>query len=248
MANDDTLYLSSTLTPTRGFHTSSTTRLVLRGSHSHSCALHLYFELPAQLFADPYELDHRRRLYTFKRFGGGNLEAPVFAPGAGGPSGLLLDVAVPGGGGGESRDDGDILDIEVPLHARYGVPKRDGELIDEVVLPPPEAFWACAQERADGDGHGHGGERMKVPEALHKVVELAPALKRASKLVLIPHAEAIRAQALRVPVGYAGDVALVETGTVVVILLAFVYLLHAIVRASRAQDVAVKTSVAKKDS
>ena len=278
MANDDFVLLSSTLTPTQGFHTSSTTRLVLRGSRPHSCTLHLYFELPAQLFADPYELDHRRGLYTFERFGGGNLEAPVFAPGAGGPSGLLLDVTVPGDGGGESRDDGDILSIEVPLHARYGVPKRVGELIDEVVLPPPEAFWACAQERADGDGHGHGGgaarifmpgseltvasalrkwrlcwlytsaEHVQVPEALHKVVELAPALKHASKLVLIPHAEAVHAQALRVPVGNAGDVALVETGTVVVVLLAFVYLLHTIVRASRAQDVAVKTSVAKKDS
>ncbi|KAH9083615.1 PIG-X [Lactarius deliciosus] len=240
MANNDSVLLSSTLTPTRGFHTSSTTRLVLRGSHPHSCTLYLYFELPAQLFADPYELDHRRRSYTFERFGGGNLEAPVFAPGAGGPSGLLLDVTVPGSGGG----DDDILSIEVPLHARYGVPKRDGEQIDEIALPPPEAFWACPQERAYSGGDG--GERMQVPDALHKVFKLAPVLERASKLVLIPHAEAVHAQVLRVPVGNAGDVALVETGTVVVVLLTFVYLLRTIVRASRAQDVAVKTSVAKK--
>ena len=90
---------------------------------------------------------------------------------------------------------------------------------------------------------------MQVPDALHKVVELAPALKRASKLVLIPHAEAVHAQTIRVPVGNAGDVALVETGTVVVVLIAFVYLVRTIVRASRAQEVAVKTSVAaKKDS
>ena len=155
MANDDFILLSSTLTPTKGFHTSSTTR-ILRGSYPHSCTLHLYFGLPAQLFADPYELGHRRESYTFERFGGGNLEAPVFAPGAGGPSGLLLNVTIPGGGGGESRGDEDILSIEVPLHARYGVPKRDGELIDEVVLLPPEAFWACTQERVDGNGDGGG--------------------------------------------------------------------------------------------
>ena len=157
MANDDFggRVLSSALTPAKGLHTFSITR-ILRGSYTHSCTLHLYFDLPAQLFADPYELSHRRGSYTFERFGGGNLEAPVFAPGAGGPSGLLLDVIIPGGGVGESRDDKDILSIEVPLHARYGVPKRDGELIDEVVLPPPEAFWACAQERADGEGAGEG--------------------------------------------------------------------------------------------
>ncbi|KAF8273868.1 PIG-X [Lactarius quietus] len=239
MANDFVI-LSSTLTPTKGFHTSSTTHLVIRGSRTHSCALHLYFDLPAQLFADPYELDHRRGSYTFERFNPGNLEAPVFAPGAGGPSGLLLDVIVPEGDRGESREDNNILSIEVPLHARYGVPKKDGELIDEVVLPPPQAFWACPQEHADGDGNG--GEHMQVPDVLHKVVEFAPALKRASKFILIPHSEAVQAQTFRVPVGNARDIALVETGTVVVVLLAFMYLLRTIVRVSRrTQDVAVKT-------
>ncbi|KAF8264177.1 PIG-X [Lactarius quietus] len=247
MANDN-VFLSSTLTPTRGFHTSSTTRLVIRGSRTHSCTLHLYFDLPVQLFVDPYELDHRRGSYTFERFGAGNLEAPVFAPGAGGPSGLLLDVTVPEVGGGENHNDNDILNIEVPLHARYGVPRRDGELIDEVVLPPPEAFWACAEEHADGDHHGDGRDPLHVPDTLHKVVELAPALKRASKLILIRHAETVRAQTLHVSVGNARDVALVETGTVVVVLLVFMYLLRTIVRASRrAQDVAVKGSLAKKD-
>jgi hypothetical protein len=92
-------------------------------------------------------------------------------------------------------------------------------------------------------------EHAQVPDALHKVVGLAPALERTSKLVLIPHAEALQAQRLRVPVGNAKDVALVETGTVLVVLLTFVYLLRTIVRASRrAQDVAVKTTLVKKDS
>ena len=146
---------SFALTPTKGLHTFSITR-ILRGSYPHSCKLHVYFDLPAQLFADPHELSHRRGSYTFERYGGGNIEAPAFAPSSSGPSGLLLDVTIPGGREGESRDDKDILSIEVPLHARYGVPKSVGELIDEVVLPPPEAFWACAQERADGEGAGEG--------------------------------------------------------------------------------------------
>jgi hypothetical protein len=59
-------------------------------------------------------------------------------------------------------------------------------------------------------------------------------------LVLIPNAESVRAQTLRVPVGDAGDVALVETGTVVVILLAFVYLVRTIVRASHAGHVSAR--------
>ena len=87
----------------------------------------------------------------------------MFAPGAGGPSELLLDVTILAGGVGESRDDKDILNIEVPLHARYGVPKRDGELIDGVVLLPPEAFWACALEKADDDGAGGGTTHILIP-------------------------------------------------------------------------------------
>lgn len=276
--DDPSVLLSSTLTPTKGFHTTSATRISLRGSRQGSCALHLYFTLPAQLFADPYELAHRRTSYTFERFGGGNLEAPVFAPGAGGPSGLLLDLAIPEGVGG---DDGGVLSVDVPLHARYGVPKQRGagELIDEVVLLPPEAFWACpGQQEASTSSGGalsfsflfsglsqltcfscmanyyyidhpsvYTEKRVPVPDALHDVVELAPALKdAASMLVLIPRAESVRAQMLRVPVGDAGDVALVETGTVVVILLAFVYLLRTVARASRAQ--CGGASVAKKES
>jgi hypothetical protein len=72
-------------------------------------------------------------------------------------------------------------------------------------------------------------------------MELAPALKgTASKLILIPHAEPVQAQTLNVPVGDVGDVALVETGTVVVILLTFVYLMRTIVRASHRVSVAKK--------
>lgn len=148
-SDNASLLLSSILTPAKGFHTTSTTRLALRGSGSRSCTLHLYFSLPTQLFADPYELAHRRASYAFERLGGGNLEAPAFAPGAGGPSGLLLDVVVPDA---VDLDEGIVeIDVDVPLHARYGVPKTGADLMDEVVLPPPEAFWACP---ASGDGEG----------------------------------------------------------------------------------------------
>lgn len=80
-----------------------------------------------------------------------------------------------------------------------------------------------------------------MPDVLQDVVDLAPALKDvASTLVLIPHADSVHVQTLRVPVGDAGDVALVETGTVVVILLAFVYLLRTIVRASHSRHVSAR--------
>ena len=42
----------------------------------------------------------------------------MFAPGAGDPSGLFLNVTVQEGDGGECHEDDDILSIEVPLHAR----------------------------------------------------------------------------------------------------------------------------------
>jgi len=287
-SDDATILLSSTLTPTKGFHTTSTTRLALqhRGNRPRSsCTLHLYFTLPTQLFADPYELAHRSASYTFERFGGGNLEAPVFAPGAGAdaPAGLLLDLVVPGGIAGEGEDGGtrsSVIQIDVPLHARYGVPKTAGELIDQVALPPPEAFWACPTtssrnvEGAPGIHTRFSSLRcwtsriltpittinslrmytatdMQIPDALRKVVELAPTTLVGGgerTLVLIPRAESVRTQTLRVPVGNAGDVPVVETGTAVVVLLTFVYLMRTIrTRTSHARFGAVYVSAAKKD-
>jgi hypothetical protein len=86
-------------------------------------------------------------------------------------------------------------------------------------------------------------KRMQVPDVLQVALN-----DETSTLVLIPHAGSMRPQTLRIPVGDAGDVAIVETGTVVVILLAFVYLLRTIVRASSAQRVAVEVPATKKDS
>ena len=77
---------------------------------------------------------------------------------------------------------------------------------------------------------------MQVPDVLQFALK-----DETSTAVLIPHAGSVRAQTLRVPVGDAGDVAVVETGTVVVILFAFVYLWRTIVRTSRAQHEAVET-------
>jgi hypothetical protein len=88
-------------------------------------------------------------------------------------------------------------------------------------------------------------KQTQVPDVLQVALK-----DETSTLVLIPHSGSMRAQTLRVPVGDAGDVAVVETVTVVVILLAFVYLLRTIVRASRAQRVAVDHEVpaTKKDN
>ena len=107
------------LNPTKEFHTTSTTRFALRGSCTHSYTLHLYFTLPAQLFVDPYELAHRHASYTFEHLDGGDLEAPVFAPAASGPSGLLLDMNIPEGVDNVDQDQGEdnVFSIEVPLHA-----------------------------------------------------------------------------------------------------------------------------------
>ena len=79
----------------------------------------------------------------------------MFAPAASGPSGLLLDVNIPEDVGQMDPDqgnDGNVFSIEVPLHARYGTPKSGGELIDDVALAAPVAFWSCPQETASNSG------------------------------------------------------------------------------------------------
>jgi hypothetical protein len=86
-------------------------------------------------------------------------------------------------------------------------------------------------------------KRTHVPDVLQIALK-----DETSTLVMIPHVGSVRAQTLRIPVGDAGDVAVVGTGTVVVILLAFVYLFRTIVRASQAQRVPVEVSATKKDS
>ena len=92
-------------------------------------------------------------------------------------------------------------------------------------------------------------QHTRIPDALRQVVELAPALVGGGErtLVLIPRAESVRAQTLRVPVGDAGDVAVVEAGTIVVVLLAFVYLFRTIRARARFGAGAVYVSVAKKE-
>ena len=87
----------------------------------------------------------------------------MFAPGAGagGPSGLLLDVLVPervvsdDDGIGRGEGSSIVVEVDVPLHARYGVPKTGGDLTDEVALPPPEAFWACPSSGRDDTEGSH---------------------------------------------------------------------------------------------
>ncbi|KAI0301010.1 hypothetical protein B0F90DRAFT_372578 [Multifurca ochricompacta] len=93
----------------------------------------------------------------------------------------------------------------------------------------------------------------QIPDTLHKVVELTPALnEKRSTLILISHVEPLKAQKLHVPVGDARDVALVENSTMVVILLAFLYLLRAILRGSQRVDDTISSRISisteKKDS
>ena len=58
-------------------------------------------------------------------------------------------------------------------------------------------------------------KRMQAPDVLRTALK-----DETSTLVLVRHAGSMRAQTLRVPVGDAGDVAIVETATIVAILLA----------------------------
>lgn len=153
-------HLSSSLSSHQGFHTTLSTSLHLPSSEwpkppltspASSCTLHMNFELPENVFVDPYELHHYSEYYSFRLYGASNLEAPVFAVGKDAP--VLLVTPVLGKGNSTAREDEDV-EFDVPLHLRYGVPSigsSDSEGVDDgmitVSIPSPTTFWACEPGR-----------------------------------------------------------------------------------------------------
>lgn len=126
----------TTLSPTQGFHTTSTTTIETT-SPKPECSLHLHYQLPPQIFVDPYELVHRSASYAYIHDGTANLELPVSAVDPAG-SAVLLDVAA----------NASNVTIELPLHLRY--PRLDESGISTLSVPLPIVFWACPSSVSDG--------------------------------------------------------------------------------------------------
>ncbi|QKX60892.1 uncharacterized protein TRUGW13939_08038 [Talaromyces rugulosus] len=204
-----------------------------------ACALHSYLTLPSVIFADKYQLSTTDELFLNSHnlvalralSGETDLEAPDWVLPRWG-SNLLLELAVP-----SDEQTADTWDVTIPLHLRYLKPSEGG--IQHTYLPWPVVFWACTAD--DGTKMGiNPFDRVNVgfdglfgPKTMF--FQLHPETKNNSRLV----------EDLPVPVLQTaeGDVAWpgktvyqqVELGTVVAIVLGFVWVLWklgAVVRSS----------------
>ena len=128
----------STLSTTRGFHTTWTTTVKLTRDliQDENCSLYLLYDLPRHVFVDQYELANYRGSYTFHLSGTMNMELPVTAL-VFTSSDLLLNVSIESKSGSEDL----MVSVQVPLHMRYGQP-GSVDYHDEQI-PSPVAYLAC---------------------------------------------------------------------------------------------------------
>ncbi|KAJ7061021.1 PIG-X [Mycena amicta] len=203
---------SSTLIHAQSFHPIFKTTIHPPSSSQYDCSIHLLYRFPALIIVDPYELDNRAASYSFQHAGPSNLELPVvaFDPTSSNSS-LLLTLVVDHG-----------LDVEVPLHVRYGpVDKGSSPAIIRTEVPWPEVFYACL-DNSPSDETLPPMPREFASSFQGKTIHRIPAPENA-----------LRVETVETPVGNAGDVRTVEMGTAVVIIVSFVYLLRAMQRAFR---------------
>jgi len=150
-------YLFSKLAPKKGSHPVSTTTIHLPNPYTsyEACSLHIYYILPPLLFVDTHELAQRSASYGFNYWGTKDLEKPVHAL----PddiSELLINIpaAVTKGVPVKSEEeDGKDINVEVPMHLRYGSPReaslisedgdRDARSYEQLRVDWPKAFLLC---------------------------------------------------------------------------------------------------------
>ena len=225
--------MSSRLSTTKGFHTTSTTtvKLARDAVKAGDCSLYVFYDLPPHVFVDPYELANYRDSYTFQLSGIRNLELPVIAllsPG----SNLLLNISL------ESKSESEdlLISVDVPLHLRYGQP---GSLdYHQERIPSPAAYIACP---LDGTHHTllpwhvlilfaatstSNSQRLVVPTQLSSRFE-----SHSVTLISSPPASDSYS-VVHIPVGRTEHLAVVEIGTTAVTLFAFILILRASLRAA----------------
>ncbi|KAK7013194.1 RBR-type E3 ubiquitin transferase [Favolaschia claudopus] len=156
-----------------------------------NCTLNLRYELPPILFVDPYQLSNRAETYSYKYAGPLNLEPPG------------------------------VLEIEVPLHVRYGHTSATGTMFQDAKLSWPDALFPCPLSASTSRPRA---ELPKIP------TEFAAAFEGKSIIRLRSPEGVIPIETIRTPVGSTADVRTVEIGTTVVIISAFLFLVHAVRR------------------
>jgi len=232
-------YLISSIEPTKGFHPTSTSIIHLPPPSSlyQSCLLYLFFTLPPLVFVDTHELTQRGAHYTFSHWGSRDLEKPVHAV-SNEPSEVLVNVEIPPPLEWYEFD-GERLQVEVPMHLRYGTPRstrsRQEHSIDKsepyerIQIDWPKAFFLCPSTTSLT-------AKTSLPSLPAHVFAALPSGNPRTKILIPipPHPQySNTSSTLFLPVGDTSDLAFVEPLTVVVILLCFLALLKSSWRTAR---------------
>ncbi|KIN93026.1 hypothetical protein M404DRAFT_36471 [Pisolithus tinctorius Marx 270] len=198
------MLLSFALSPTRGFHSTLLARIALH-DENYACSEFVLYTLPPSVIVDRHELIDRG--IEFELWGESNLELPVFAVSEANTS-LLVNVR-------HVEPHGNEVLVDVPIHARYGVPLRGSMPRQLIEVLPPTCFCACP-ESTD----------MSIYSTSDPPVNQSAMLRPYGKFLVSQTPYALPAAQLDVPVGSLDDLLPVEAGTVAVVLAAFLWLVY----------------------
>ncbi|XP_006463221.1 hypothetical protein AGABI2DRAFT_120044 [Agaricus bisporus var. bisporus H97] len=183
-----------------------------------TCSLHIYYKLPSSVFIDPYELVQRQQAYTFVQWGYADLEKPVNAI----KSNVTLLINVNPPRIWTDNTSGLSFDVNVPLHARYGIPSPDtlskspSGTYHDVALEIPSAFIACREERLQYSSTSPS----YLSESQLLEAGLQPDMTTFLHLNYSPSTDHV--DTIRIPLGHGQDLHWVQSGTAIIVLLSFI--------------------------
>ncbi|KAF9239652.1 PIG-X [Melanogaster broomeanus] len=203
--------ISHSLEPRRGFHSTLVTKIGL-DSPAPDCSVFALYTFPPSIIIDRYELIDRRLSFEF--WGESNLELPVFAVNQTSNSILLLNATSTDS---RSKD----VSVNIPIHARYGVPIVGQLTRCSIEIAPPICFWACPSS----------GSSNVTPESMPPTFSSErpiahSTMLQASSRFLVSAPSSHHPTLLEVPVASLDDLSRVETGTATIILVAFLWLVY----------------------
>ncbi|KIL00663.1 hypothetical protein PAXRUDRAFT_129294 [Paxillus rubicundulus Ve08.2h10] len=208
------IMISHSLEPRRGLHSTLSTKINGLNPPAPDCSFFALYTLPPGVIIDRYELMDRRLSFEF--WGESDLELPVFAVGQTNNSLLLLNATPT-----DSRSKEVLVDI--PVHARYGVPGVGRRACQSLEIFPPTCFWACSPT---------GMSTISPAFSLEPPI-VSSALLRDSTHFLVSATSSHQSTLLEFPVASLDDTSRVETGTVTIISAAFLWLVYRSWRVAR---------------
>ncbi|MCJ1405397.1 protease B nonderepressible form [Xylographa trunciseda] len=206
---------------------------------SENCALHSYLTLPSTLFPDKYQLSSplflaSKNLRLVRSLSGEtDLEAPDWAVKRWG-SAMLIELAPP-----DPRSSGaqDSWYADIPLHLRYLRPSQTGFAYADI--PWPVVFWACTAEEGSKmsvnpfDRVNLGYDGLFGPKTMF--YHLDPTVNQHNK-------SGDLMERLSVPVLATDTNVWIETGTIIVVVSGFLWVLWKLLLVASGQDMLTKAT------